>query len=431
MSNYRRKQQIHDDDIDAFKSMEIEKIKSNVNTSSRFSRPIKTLFIVANGIAVIVIALIIGGVFSGSNHPGNGNQLYTFERFSDDIYHLESKEEGFEFSLYYGIDIVHLGERTSYNSLFDYQVFYEYPNQDIVDSFDHQLDVYKHAPYLYFLKAEVNGEATYLEVNYFKDAREDHTLDALTIDNFEDDLKAMMTLLETYPPVLSNEGVYLPHEDLNDLADSTAKDNYLTYIANYYEEENTYTEEDISTQPGTRTIYKNHVVIVDDDGDIEDKRFDTSMVYGDTNTDPTDILERPYNDYLTFYPVDRSSPYQGFGSVDYASYSNDVDGWFKTTLYDNRDLYIYSAIYLEDNESLKDTDYVTVDYHINDGFNDEQDVLTISPFIYNNALIIPPTYIDVIIIERYIEFHDVFEHIEIILYDERDTVLKTITLTHD
>jgi len=423
MNKHRRKKQISDQEIESFKAMEIEKIKARISAEPSKKRPKRKLLFV-NG-AVGLVLLVLGLFLFWPDRGEPANDAYTFTKLSETAYILEVQDDDFSFAFYYDFDIVKMGERKNHDDVFDYHVPFVYASESIVETFDIEMDLFRHDRFNYYLEIVVNDDVRHLEVNYFKHHLDPVMLDHLDIEDFEVDLQSLNTWLQDYPPVQVDENVeiYEPHPDALTREDSREKANYLAYVEHYYTKENTYGEEDIAKEPKPAYFLHRHQLLVNDAGTVLDTDFVTAYAYGDVDELPEHLQEFNHNRFFAFYPVGRDRPYIG-SALDYDKESHGFHGFFRMQLYERETPYVYSVIYLDHApDALDDVHSVSIDYTLTEAFDHAEGTLTEETFVFNRALVLPPQRVPVEVSETS-GLQDVFAELRIKLFDEEGSLVK-------
>ncbi len=425
MKDYRRKKQISDEEINAFKSVETEKIKTSLTKPNK--KPNRFLSLAPVAMGIILIASLSFFLW-----PDAPDETYTFEKLSATNYWLKVTEDDFDFEFYYDFDIIKQGQRHNYDETFDYEAPFIYASDDLIDQFDIELNLFKYDAFNYYLEIIVNDEKRYLEVNYFKHHLDSMMLDELEIEDFKQDIKTLNEWLEKYPPTLIDEPInhFEAHEDVKDLDTSKAKQNYFNYIEHYYRVENTYGYDELDEVANTPYIMKRHQLMVDDRGNIIDTDFVSAYAYGDIDALSNRLKDFSFNRFFHFIPVGRNQPYPGF-RIDYDFQDKGFNGWFRMQNFEQETPYIYSAIYLDHSkEDIEKTHFVTISYTLEETFNYEEHTYTQETFLYNRALIIPPKQIPVQL-NGSMSPRDVFFNMAITLLDEDKNIIHEYEIDMD
>lgn len=402
MDKLRRLKQITDNEINQFKESEIEivlnEVKPHKQENKKNARSI-ILSIVLVTILLLTTFIILENAFQ--------KPTYHIQQLSSNEFLLESVSDDESFQLYYKANVVKLGERTSYDNTFDYQVNYEYVDNQTMDLYDISFNAFKLNKYRYFLEVSINGDTEYIEIDYFNYHSFEIELIGLEIDDLETDISELFDLMNTYPPI-DRDGYLQVNPYVTTSQDSKVKRNYITYINNYYIDEDLY---QYVYRSDKLSITEHHVIVVDDNGDKVSSHFDFTYAFGDINHQELIHELSDFNENFFFYAKNQTNKIYGFQN-DLYLLDNSIEGYYRTIpLNDN--YYFYSVIDITDLTSvLENTDHIHFSYTLTDINNDQTNSITTSPMFYNQALIIPPmnigniTYSNTLYNSFTIDFYD-------------------------
>ncbi len=414
MDKYRRKETITDLEINIFKESEINKLIAKTSTSKKFNSYQKPLRIAFSAFIIILLTTVSIIIFNPKDKLD-----YDVISLSNNSYLVESITEESSFKLYYTASIVTPGERTNYNSLFDYYVPYNYVSDTIVHQQDITFNVFKLNKYRYFIEVKVNEVPTYLEIHFFKTADIDKILENLEIDDLEQDITDIYNLIAQYPPVINRNSahpwVYDINPEIDALADSKAKRNYAEYVRNYYVDESLESDEDNEARYNHLTVYENHVIVVDNEGNITSSHFDFAYAFG-VEINPNTLFS-DYNSYFNFLAKDDFRPLPGMG-YNLENQNHGVNGFVRTLEYDEK-TYIYTLISLINSDNILDhISYVIVTFDLVNPDLIDVNSFEIEPLYYNKALILPP-----VLLVPFIPDMEILNSISYQFYDSEDNLM--------
>lgn len=403
MSSYQRKKQLSDEAVLAFKDQEIVRIQQKIESAIQRKRPnlrlLRGLSIGFGVLAIVVISLIMF-------QPYAIDPTYDLIQLSNTQYAILAKEDDFFFRYYYGAYVCQPGGITSQDEMFDLYAPYLFVDES-EEMYLPQIRVYKYNKFTYFVEVRVLDEVKILEVQYFKRSLSTTAMELadLEIENFQADLQELSEWLDLYPPTINtttNPVTFTPHGDVESLADSRTKRNYLRYVANHYQIENTYGEAEYLANPSTLTIIHQHIVTLNDDLQIQESHIDSQYLFTSQDVDMTPFLAYSFYDSMEFRS--KSGPTDGIG-FNVTEEDHGKDGVVSILDVTNRQ---YFSLILNYDDSTVQTARLVIT------FSDGQSV-EFTPLVvhYNRALLIAPFRLSEEAIDLYGELGDVFQSIDI------------------
>ena len=436
MDNLKRKNQISDSDLQLFREQEINKIliKAEESKPTKFKLNLKVVMT----FSVLLIALVSLS-FILFKTPDNELKNFNVQSFSNNSYLLEADNEEFNLQFYYFANVVKHGVRTVYNTKYDYYLQYEYVSQDVIDHYDIEFNGFEYEGNRFFLEVLVNGTPSYMQVNFATDYETSWELTNLELENFKYDIEEIFRWIEAYPPELignnGNRPLYDIHSDVADLEDSKAKRNYITYVTNFYIPNNPIFEDNPKDYI---TISTNHVIIVDDENNFVESRFDKIWCIGTCVVDDIESIFTDLNSYFSFllkdmpnnqflpgtgYPIDRMTTESISGyirEIEFGDPYADPDNYYK-------DMYLL----FEEIEGIEDLETVqsgTLRIQYSEAFGGDLELHDLDLFYYNNALISGPFYVNNIID---LEGAQIYDFMTVTFFDSNDQVIKELTFNFD
>jgi len=392
MDNYRRKQTITDEQINQFIEVEVAKIVEYPDILTQKLKFYKKPLAIVLGIVATMILVISLGLFIRPETPN-----FDVTELSNHRYLMSSIEADISLELYYGSMVVMEASRISLNDLFDYKSLYMYAPEELMDDYPVEFSAYK-IGYRYFLMAEVNGEVSVAEVDYFVTSQIVLSLDLLEIDDLNRDIRSLFDWIVMYPPVLSTTSAYpTPFDvnpEVNSLPDSIEKRNYVNYVENYYKDDSSYSPEDNQDRSETISVFLQHAIVVNSEGKFASASFAGWSVTFNVpiSIDGQFAPMTDLNQFFAFYPKNQSSPLFGM-SYNVADEEENISfSLFQTEYLDN--VYLYGLFDFNSTSiDLSQVARVDFEYTLIEQFGSQTEVLTLTPFIYNRALVIPITQI--------------------------------------
>lgn len=412
MDNYKRRDQISDEEIFTFKDNEINKIFEKIELKKQPSDHIKKLILISSMAIIMAMAIIVSLIINPRNP-------LVIQRVSAQEYIIESNQKNNgTFYVYYKAHIVYQNEIIPYNDKFGYMRPYEYVPQDIADAIDIDFNIFYINEYKYFLEVELEGDIKYFEIDYFPSFGRIIPIYNLNISSFEQDMNGIYAWIKSYPPVLehynvSNQPVYVPNPAIYELEDSREKQNYLYYVENFYINE---TDDPGSYSDVSPVFVVNNLVILNDNNEIDEISYHNVYTTSGINSMTIDDF---INYQVNIYSLDDEMP---FGLV--STFINHIDEGFillKTgTLNDFRYAFAFCDIdtFAED---ISQTKYVEITYRLHEIYDEIENSITLNTISYLDYIIIPPFSV----VEEFDPLMmSLFNHIEFRFYDEQDNLIQ-------
>ncbi|QWB99951.1 hypothetical protein KHQ88_07390 [Mycoplasmatota bacterium] len=426
MNNFRRNKKITDAEINAFKEAEINKLLQQTKKPTQnnyFKRPM-----VLASAFILTTLLIVLSIFIFTL---NDEKLdYRVTQLSYNEYLLESEVDQQNFTLYYKASVIQPGQRTSYNDTFDYFTPYTYASNNISNQYPVDFNVFKVGQYRYYLEINYNNESSYIRIHSNKLPIRTWELKGLEIDDLEEDMSDIYELIELYPPQFYKMNItvpmYLRHPDINLLADSKAKRNYIQYVENNFYVPQDYEVDDMDIDERdnqTYTVLLSQMIIVNQQGEYIDSYISRNQGFED------DISFVEYfpdwkDGFFSFYLNGEDEPFQKMvGSLNTRANNEDADvyGYYKIGSY-NQKLYLYTYVSLiYSNVDLSEAHRGEIDYTLSNEFDYLEGSLQFEFLDYDHGLIMPPFIISDDIDTT--DIFDIFDSLTYRFYDINGTLI--------
>lgn len=302
MKEYKRKNQIEDGDLNAFRTTEINKIQSMIQSVSPKKKWKAAYF---SPILIIIVAL----VFLLTNHQ-ESNYL-NVQKVSANEFEISGILNDSDIVFSYYVYFFQEGDVIRYNEEIQYGI--DYIDIDIEPIYDVDLIAFEIDSRV-FIEVIINDESTYYELDFYHTNRHEKQLLDMEFDNFYEDMNNLFDLIDTYPPLLDIEqyplappiGIYKANQNINALEDTTLKQNYITYVETYYEE-TTYFVDHIPCDyceeyPAPKASYAYIIAMVDEEMNYTGFDFFSEFHYIDNlvNVNP-EIPENVFVEGLNYY----------------------------------------------------------------------------------------------------------------------------------
>lgn len=289
--NYKREQQISNEELQSFRQIEINKIIAK--TETKFNKGLLLKGFMSVMLSGALVLVLLGVLLSPDNSSilpvdpsdptivnpeepmsekeedyeyKNGESPYHHDinvdsQYDDTVipvfepkllvtevtptlFQAYVETEDFELEFTYDAHIVYEGTRQALNDEFDLYQRYVYAPLEVQNQIDITFDMIQADNYRYFLDVSVNGEHSYTQVSYFA-PHNGYTISgletALDFEDFETDIEVLFHLIEKYPPVFKEDIYGIPKYDINpaitEVADARMVSNYTEYVTRFYYEE--------------------------------------------------------------------------------------------------------------------------------------------------------------------------------------------------
>ncbi|MBI9010330.1 MAG: hypothetical protein JEZ05_09930 [Tenericutes bacterium] len=422
MEDFRFKRKISDADIDQFKQSEIKNIVSYTKEKPSYPNRKLKYALSFSLLAILILSIGITILTNKDNNYLNIQQVSATEYIVDASYNGE-----YNFNLYYTSHIVYENPIEIYDETFGYRQPYSYASQDVQDTFDINFNIFIMNKYTYFLEASVNGENTYMEVDYYPSFGTIKFLDNLEIENFEEEMNAIYNWINAYPPTLTAANdfsgyIYSPNPLTDDLEDSKGKRNYVTYVENYYQNGDDDNRPFSSIGSIMPAFVVNNLVILNTDNTIADNTYSIDL----TNTQLANSKKDNYiNNQFKFYTLDDELPFGG-GATFLGVGSDTGTIILRDGILDNS-RYVSAFCYIDSIQvDINDTTYVEISYELHEIYGSVQNNITIDTMTYNDYLIIPPFSV---IDETDPRIVSLFNNIKISFYNSDSVLLYELEFT--
>lgn len=426
MEQYRKKDVMSDIELESFKQIEIDKIRTSINNKVDNKRNLKRMFPISLSVSLASILIVIIAITIGNSSQQSPNYLFKITKVSASEYMVEYESDDQRFYFYYKAFVVYENDTIPYDDQFDYNMRYDYVPEDILSQVEIEFDAFRLDDYRYFLESSINGETRYTEVDFYPALIKDKAIEGLDIIDFENDMKDIYDLIEKYPPVFydTNEygtPIYAINSGINEIEDQRRVSNYSQYVENYYEQENFYGEAE-----GSEVItYMIDNLIVLDSSNVIEKNYYNTHLYSGSHISPDEVVDLV--DYsFSFYSKGEKYPVVG-GAWYLKGYSSDVNGKITNFQY-NGNRYVFIVIDVDESNidfsSVSEVKYIYRLHGIYD-FNKTLREVSNEVFIHEGNLVVAPLVVAEEDDDRMVSL---FSYFEIEFYDQEGTLIYELVV---
>lgn len=423
MENYKRKKELSQDTINTFKTIEMNKINTLVNSQKSIRSPL-IKYTLASILGLFIIAFSIFLYNQPSTSPIDPNSL-SIRKLSNKSYLVERNDDDTITRFYYNAHVVFENEPVVFNETFSYGFKYQYAPESLIDKVTLDIDAFTIDDYRTYIEIDIEGEIEYVELIVYNQHTSVRPVEIDSNIPFETLMTRIFELIEEYPPVYSgvdfyDKPTYQANPEVNTLEDQALIDAYIAYVENHYiDYHDQYGE--LNTQ--TATVFYDTIIVVDESGIVLSNTAHISIVDDVLlpESSPNVIL-----DSFDFYLRDNNLiAYKS--THEFKHVTDEISG--KVIDFKVNDMrYFYTLINLNASViDLSEASYVKYTYILSYSLDPERETYESNHelFIYDDYLIVGPIHVAN---EPGNMTSNLFSDLIITFYDESDNMLFEIDL---
>jgi hypothetical protein len=421
MENYKRKKDLPKETIDTFRTIEINKIKSNIAT--RPPRRFKGLIPILSSMMALFILGI--SIYLYLEEPTLNHVNLHVTKLTNQSFLVERTEDDLMTRFYYNAHIVFENEPTLLDDTFSYGFKYQYAPASLANTVDVSIDAFTLDDYRTYITVNLDGTKKTIEYVVYNSYT---SVKPITIEH-EGDIESIITevfeLIQMYPPIYDgldfyDRPSYQINPAINDLENQALIDAYTDYVNNQYIDYEAIYGERLAQ---TATTFYDAIIVIDDTGNILSDTAHINIV-DDALLDHTSY--NVIHDSFDFYLNDQTN-FSSKSTINFNRVTESVTG--KVVDFKFNDMrYFYTFISLEDSlvdlsQATKVTYTYLLSYSIDPSsttFESTHDLL-----IYEDYLLVPPIHVAT---EPGNITAGLFRDLIITFYDEDDNIVFEIDL---